>query len=337
MVIKLDLKVAAEEFEMIDSDMHLFYNIETGKFDFYTDFMLADLSDEMNVEKFEDDEWIAAPSQWDINKYDIMAEFAETVSDPHKNEMLSIALEGRGAFRRFKNMLCRLDLEDKWYNFKREAHVEIAREWCEENDIPYIDEEPKLNQHGPADNQNPLDVAVIPLTYNAAEYAVEILCASLNYAKSTAEAEVRCMLNRNRIALAAFTGRAIVGIIGAISQYGVTGWELHPLAVLKEYRGRGIGRLLVETLESEAVMRGGVMIYLGSDDESGVTSLYGTDLYEDTFDKLKNIKNLNGHPFPFYEKMGYKIVGVLPEANGVGKPDIWIAKRIKKTAEKKVK
>ena len=56
----------------------------------------------------------------------------------------------------------------------------------------------------------------------------------------------------------------------------------------------------------------------------------GVDLYDDTFDKIKNIQNTGNHPFPFYEKLGYKIVGVIPDANGIGKPDILMAKRIKK-------
>lgn len=28
----------------------------------------------------------------------------------------------------------------------------------------------------------------------------------------------------------------------------------------------------------------------------------------------------------FYQKMGFAIVGVMPDANGIGKPDIYIAK-----------
>ena len=59
-------------------------------------------------------------------------------------------------------------------------------------------------------------------------------------------------------------------------------------------------------LEREVAKRGGVMIYLGSDDEHNTTSLFGVDLYEDTFDKITNIKNTGGHPYTFYEKHGYK-------------------------------
>jgi len=62
---KLNLKKSAEEFEMIDSETHLFYNIETGEFDFYSDFMDGEKSDS---EKFEDDVWIAAPNQRDIGE-----------------------------------------------------------------------------------------------------------------------------------------------------------------------------------------------------------------------------------------------------------------------------
>ena len=137
------------------------------------------------------------------------------------------------------------------------------------------------------------------------------------------------MLNNERIAFAAMAEDRIVGIIGAIPRYGVASWEMHPLAVIEEYRGKGIGRALVEILENEVARRGGIMIYLGSDDEFGTTSLFGENLYDDTFDKITNIENIGNHPFTFYEKLGYKIVGVIPDANGIGKPDIWMAKKIK--------
>jgi len=48
---KINLNQAADEFEMISSDTHLFYNKETGEFSFYTDF--ADFDDD--AERFEED------------------------------------------------------------------------------------------------------------------------------------------------------------------------------------------------------------------------------------------------------------------------------------------
>ena len=172
-----------------------------------------------------------------------------------------------------------------------------------------------------------LNFTIIPLTSEFAVGAAEVMRDALNC--ETAGEEVRGILSKKRIAFAAIADNRVVGIIGAIPQYGSTGWELHPLAVLKAYQKRGIGTALIEALENEIADRGGIMIYLGSDDESDTTSLYGVDLYDDTFGKITNIQNTGGHPFPFYEKCGYKIVGVFPDANGIGKPDIWMAKRLK--------
>ena len=112
------------------------------------------------------------------------------------------------------------------------------------------------------------------------------------------------------------------GIIGGIPQYDGHVWELHPLAVQPAIHGQGIGRALVEDFEEQVRSRGGLTITLGSDDEDNMTSLSGVDLYENLWDKVKNIRNLKNHPFEFYQKMGYIITGVVIDANGVGKPDI---------------
>jgi len=132
---KLDLSKAAQEFEMIDAETHLFYNTETGEFDFYSDFMD---SGEGSKEKFEESCWVAAPGQHDINEYDMMTRFTEAITNPRANELLCIALEGKGAFRRFKDTLHRVDMTDEWYAFKREAYIDLAREWCDNNGIPYF-------------------------------------------------------------------------------------------------------------------------------------------------------------------------------------------------------
>jgi len=54
-------------------------------------------------------------------------------------ELLCVALEGAGAFRRFKNTLHRVDLTEKWYAFRHKVYVEIVRRWCEENGIKYLE------------------------------------------------------------------------------------------------------------------------------------------------------------------------------------------------------
>ncbi len=130
----------------------------------------------------------------------------------------------------------------------------------------------------------------------------------------------------NRIALD--EAGLVLGWIGAIPEYYGHAWELHPLVVRPGYQGRGIGAALVKDLEKQVKARGGVTIYLGTDDEDQMTTLSNTDLYPNIFEKLTNIENLRGHPYEFYQKQGFTIVGVIPDANGLGKPDILMAKRI---------
>ena len=142
--------------------------------------------------------------------------------------------------------------------------------------------------------------------------------------------EVHSCLVEDNIAMMAILDSQLVGFIGAIPQYGKTGWELYPLVVDESHQFKGIGSLLLQSLEYEVASNGGITIYLGTDDEFNQTSLSGVDLYKDTYTKIENIQNTNNHPYEFYMKHGYKIVGVIPDANGIGKPDIMMAKRIVK-------
>lgn len=120
----------------------------------------------------------------------------------------------------------------------------------------------------------------------------------------------------------------VIGWIGGISEYDGNVWELHPLAVRSAHRERGVGRALVADFENVVRQRGGITVNLGTDDLRNQTSLGGIDLYPDVWRHVKAIKNLDRHPYEFYQKLGYVIVGVLPDANGPGRPDIFMAKRI---------
>ncbi len=140
--------------------------------------------------------------------------------------------------------------------------------------------------------------------------------------------EVRESLGGGRISRVAVDERgAVLGWIGGIPSYGGNVWELHPLVVRPDLQRRGIGRALVADLESRVRERGALTLWLGTDDEDGMTTLSGVDLYPNVPVHLQNIKNLHGHPYEFYQKLGFSIIGVMPDANGPGKPDIYMAKR----------
>lgn len=140
--------------------------------------------------------------------------------------------------------------------------------------------------------------------------------------------EVRQSLVPERISLVAILGGRVVGWVGGIPQYDGHVYELHPLVVDLGLQRKGIGSSLVKALEREVTSKGGLTLWLGSDDEMGKTSLSGKDLYPNVLDQLRQIRNLKGHPYEFYLKNGFSVVGIMPDANGYGKPDIYLAKRV---------
>lgn len=145
----------------------------------------------------------------------------------------------------------------------------------------------------------------------------------------TARTEVLASLEPGKISrIMVDEAGTVVGWIGGQPQYDGRVWELHPLVVAESHRGRGLGRALVADLERLVEQQGALTLWVGSDDERHETSLGGADLYGDLLTALAGLRNLKRHPYEFYEKVGFRIVGVLPDANGRGKPDIFLAKRI---------
>ena len=96
---------------------------------------------EDNPELFEDisegfvEDYIPLPGQYDINEYRIMEEFIYELPEGKNRDVLERAIQRRGAFRRFKDKLYNLNLEQQWYSYKDTAYERIARQWCERYEI----------------------------------------------------------------------------------------------------------------------------------------------------------------------------------------------------------
>ncbi len=121
---------------------------------------------------------------------------------------------------------------------------------------------------------------------------------------------------------------SVLGWAGGIPGYEGRVFEVHPVVVQSAQQRRGVGRALLADLEEQARRRGGLTLTLGTDDEDGRTSLSGVDLYLRPLDHLTGIRNVGDHPYEFYLKCGFVLSGVLPDANGFGRPDIFLSKRI---------
>ncbi len=78
------------------------------------------------------------PSQYDIHEYSIMEDFIDSLADTAIQNKLYRAIRGKGAFRKFKDEICYLGIREEWFAFQHDAYVEIAKEWCKDNQLEYL-------------------------------------------------------------------------------------------------------------------------------------------------------------------------------------------------------
>ena len=136
--MKVKLEEIIEAMEFADMETEYYYDTKNERILMLFDGMV---DGEDDPELFEDisegfvEDYIPLPGQYDINEYRIMEEFIYELPEGKNRDVLERAIQGRGAFRRFKDKLYDLNLEQQWYSYKDSAYERIARKWCERYEI----------------------------------------------------------------------------------------------------------------------------------------------------------------------------------------------------------
>lgn len=128
--MKVKLEDIIEAMEFANMETEYYYDTHNEKVLMLFDEMV---DGEDNPELFED--YIPLPGQYDINEYRIMEEFIYELPAGNAQDVLAGTIQGRSAFRRFKDKLYDLNLEKHWYQYRDEAYEKIARQWCERHKI----------------------------------------------------------------------------------------------------------------------------------------------------------------------------------------------------------
>lgn len=132
MKVKLqDVLLALEEAG--NDEISCCYSINKEKIVFFSDCIYNE--DEYD----EDDDYIDLPDSYHINEYPMMENFVYSLPRGKNQTILYNAIQGRGAFRRFKDKLNEIGLAKTWFEYRDQQYKEIALEWCEENGIEVIE------------------------------------------------------------------------------------------------------------------------------------------------------------------------------------------------------
>ena len=124
--------------EMTDQYTECFLDKETGQIERINDMVMMQEEEEEIYDRLDEYGFYGLPTSVDIRDYDIMEDFIETLSGK-AHDILTSAINGRGAFRRFKDRLYDLGLEKQWYDFRADTYRRKAIKWCEVNNIEYTE------------------------------------------------------------------------------------------------------------------------------------------------------------------------------------------------------
>lgn len=124
-----------EGLEMVDNIIDCYYNPEKDEIFLSNIGEYDDLTEDEIDELFEKS--IILPTQYEINEYQIMVDFIEIIENKEIKDNLQRLIQGKGAFRRFKDYCLEINIIQDWYDFKEQKYKEIAINWCKQNELKY--------------------------------------------------------------------------------------------------------------------------------------------------------------------------------------------------------
>jgi hypothetical protein len=104
----------------------------------------SDSSDDLNEEEMPDDvedeeKYIAIPGKQDLDLgKPLVMDFAREFLPNDFDEVLYM-FSNRGAYKKFRALMMRRNVLDRWYEFESKATERALREWCELNSVELTD------------------------------------------------------------------------------------------------------------------------------------------------------------------------------------------------------
>ena len=135
--LKIDLNELCEAMENSSYEDEYFLDLETGEILFISEYTDDKETGKLKEQIEEDSErYEQIPKLESHDGYDDMVNFVATVKNEHLVELLEVAINGKGAFRRFKDVLLNYPEErESWFHFKDDIMQTRAMEWLDDIDV----------------------------------------------------------------------------------------------------------------------------------------------------------------------------------------------------------
>ena len=150
MAISVSLSKLLDHLDLMIDESQVFLNRKTGEVVLLTDEDLQAAEDGEDPEGYpewqrdeirkakevaDSEDYLALPNKFDLDEYRTMQDFCYSIADAKVREDLCRAIQGSGAFRRFKERIHRHGVQQQWYAYRDQALKEEIEGWCEANGI----------------------------------------------------------------------------------------------------------------------------------------------------------------------------------------------------------
>jgi len=122
----VSLEKIIEGLEMVDNIVDCYYDPEKDEIFLSNIGEYEELTEDEIDELFEKS--IILPTKYEINEYQIMVGFIDTIDNEKLKIELQTLIQGKGAFRRFKDYCFESNIIQDWYKYKEQKYKEIAIE-----------------------------------------------------------------------------------------------------------------------------------------------------------------------------------------------------------------
>ena len=146
MPLPVEIENIIDELNMMGDETCAYINRKTGEvFSFTEEFISlaerdeeddliprwqSEIIDQIRLVTASDD-FLELPDRFEIHEYAIMEKYCLTLADDRIRVALTEGIKGRGAFRRFKDLIHREGIEEDWYRHRDRALGKIARDFLD--------------------------------------------------------------------------------------------------------------------------------------------------------------------------------------------------------------
>ena len=132
---KVNLKAVIDALESVSDETYAYYDLVSGDFVYWSEYGDNDIEEDEIDDAVDEGRLIKLMDRFEINEYHMMQSFAYD----HEDDRLIRAIQGRGAFRHFKDTADDIGLIDEWFEFRDTCYRARAERWCRDHDLEWTE------------------------------------------------------------------------------------------------------------------------------------------------------------------------------------------------------